>query len=128
MNTNLKTRCFSSLLIGLVATFSVGAAIAGVGSEDAVRSIGVSFADLNLTTDQGIAALYGRLQAAASSVCGPQPSAREIMQSTDWANCRRGAIDRAIAKVDHPALTALYHQKTGRMSPILVASTGPRAR
>jgi len=124
MTTNLKTRYVSSLLIGLVATLGVGTSAVAADADAAARSVRVSYADLNLATDQGIAALYSRLQAAAGSVCGPEPSAREILQSSDWTHCREDALSRAIGNVDHPGLTALYQQKTGRLSPVLVAASG----
>lgn len=56
------------------ATFSLAAAALAiapaVSAEDAPRTTGVSYADLDLSTEEGVAELDRRIDAAAKQVCG----------------------------------------------------------
>lgn len=126
MNIQLKNRVYSSVLIGLAATCAGMTQATAANLDPGVNSVRVSYADLNLSTDAGISALYGRLQAAAKTVCGPAPRITETLQFLDWSQCRRTALTNAIEKLDHPALSELHRQKTGFFSPSLVASNGAK--
>jgi UrcA family protein len=70
------------------------------------RSVTVRFADLNTTSAEGAAALYGRIKHAARNVC--EYAGLEIYDRGTGATdiCMRDAIDDAIMKVDRPAVTA----------------------
>src|SRR6516162_3933326 len=79
MNSSVKiaTRtplAFSAAML-LACVWAVSTALAG----EQVRSETVKFSDLNVSTSQGVQALYGRIHAAAWRVCN-SPSADPIMQ------------------------------------------------
>lgn len=59
----------------------------------------VSYADLNLATGAGRAALDGRIAFAARGVCEIEDS-RELALATATASCRNGAIAAAQPAVD----------------------------
>jgi UrcA family protein len=86
------------------------------GNEPAKRV--VHFADLDLTSNTGVAVLYKRLRFAALAVCEPVYDHR--WQSVVGRNrCMSEAIARAVADVNSPMLTT-YHltqtKKTGHIT------------
>lgn len=107
-----KTRIVLSaaLLFGtslLVAT-SAHAAYGGPGMKQ--ESTSVALADLNLSSEAGIAVLYQRLQRAAETVCGPQDlrSAGSITALRMNRDCYADTLDRAVARIGLEALDALH--------------------
>lgn len=88
-----------------------GAAQALTADEpDRVRSITVSFRDLNLSTIEGATTLYQRIKKAASKVCEQPDSYLNDLGA--WAHCYRGAIDDAVANVNSPLLSAVHDGKS----------------
>jgi len=86
-----------------------------------VRSVTVSFRDLDLSTPDGARALYRRLQAAAKQVCGGD-TGRDLIEHTNWRGvCYRTAIANAVGKVNSPQLTAVH---TGR--PVGITAMLPK--
>jgi len=81
------------------------------------RSETVKFGDLNLGTAAGVQALYGRIHSAAARVC-QQPAGE---QQAVWS-CMTKAVSDAVAKVNDPALTAFYQEKTGTNPQMITAS------
>lgn len=76
------------------------------------RAIPVSYSDLNLTTSEDASALLSRLRQAASAAC----EAHEISQPSASlrraiAKCRDDALEVAIAQLEEPELTRLYHAR-----------------
>ena len=74
------------------------------------RSIKVSYADLNLSNEKGVAVLYRRLQVASESVCGirlarDQKSMRFMKIAED---CYEDALSRAVDAVGSELLLALH--------------------
>ena len=77
------------------------------------RSVKVSYADLNLNNEKGVAVLYRRLQVVSESVCGirlarDQKSMRFMRIAED---CYEDALSRAVEAVGSELLLAL-HQGT----------------
>ena len=120
MNTSLKHRTSTSVLVALIAACGLASA---VRAEQPISSVKVNFADLNLTTDKGVARLYSRLRIAASQVCGSEPEAYRFRDHDDWAACRQTSLTRAVGQVGNPALIALHQQKTGATPAMLVADS-----
>lgn len=73
----------------------------------------VSFADLDLTRIQGVAALYTRINAAAHQVCASLDE-RSLERAQLFASCVAGALSAAVAEVDQPLLTSYYVAKLDR--------------
>lgn len=100
----------ASFLAILLAPGIAGAASDdGSAQETAVR---VSYSDLNLNNQDGITALYNRLQAASRAACGPQRSVSEagsVNRLTSNKRCYEDALDNAITAIDHPGLNRLHH-------------------
>ena len=121
MNTKFEnvipaTFAASAFMISLLI---VGSAFAASPGEE-VKSQTVKFADLNLQTDEGVAALYQRIHAAAQQVCDmPGEGGPSAVAST--RTCIGEADARAIMRVNVPALSAYYEEKTGRSASTLLA-------
>lgn len=87
----------------------------------------VSYGDLNLATNAGAKALYGRLRRAANRVCTIQGS----ILVDGWRLCYEKALSSAVASVDAP-LVATLHNRSYRVGTVsrgqTLASTPPSAQ
>ena len=97
--------------IALAAAAAVLASPAAPAATPAIRTLTVRYADVDLSTTQGVAALYRRLQGAARFVCGE--SDNSLAQQRSWNDCYRRAVGDAVGAVDNPRLTALYREHSG---------------
>ncbi len=103
-------------LVALAATLGVLAAVpshAAPAQQRVILTQRVRFADLNLRSPEGNAALYNRLSAAAHRVC--DDSVDFFLDTTsDARQCRSQAIADAVSQIHSPMLTALYQEHDGR--------------
>jgi len=65
----------------------------------------VRTADLNLSTDQGVAALQSRIKRATYAVCGPV-DARDLAAVAQHARCRTESLARASGDVERVVMNA----------------------
>jgi len=79
------------------------------------------YADLNISSPSGAAALYARIKAAANGVCWTLDG-RDLQSKTDFNRCVYKAIADAVAKVDQPALNSIYIAKNPTQRLIMLAS------
>ena len=106
----------SKLFMGIVATFVVivlgGPAVVLADTpsyiEDAKAT--VSYADLNLESEEGVRALYRRLQYASSEVCSiASPKiARSMFAQYQTRACYRETLANAVDKFDNDDLTRIH--------------------
>lgn len=70
------------------ALASIGAAAPAQAEDNnrEYRSVTVSYADLNLNSEEGAKRLQYRITSAARKVCGPRPS-RNLNQIMDYQQC-----------------------------------------
>ena len=85
----------------MIVAVGLGYQLANAAPFDDVPSVVVRFTDRDLAHIDGVAALYRRLKDAAKTVCVTQDGPR-------YKSCWQSALSAAVAKVDHPALTAYY--------------------
>ncbi len=74
----------------------------------------VSYADLNLSNEAGVATLYRRIQSATSAVCGPQRSFREAGSQEQLRHnkqCYRDTVSKIVAKINNPLLDKVHAGK-----------------
>jgi len=92
-------------------------AIGAVGSAHAANAdrpaLKVRYSDLNLSTEQGSLALYGRIVTAARQVCA-FGDIRELRTVAAARVCREEAIARAVRDVNSPMLAAVYAERLRR--------------
>jgi UrcA family protein len=93
--------------IGLIALSLVGfTLLAGaVAAGPAPRTIKLSYADLDLGTDDGVDALYQRLREAALAACNPSDTIDGRSQ-VSFEVCKVEALKRAVAQIGNGRLTA----------------------
>ena len=116
MKSNVKT-VNRPILAYAAAMWLACGLVAATAHADEVRSETVKFADLNLSSPQGVEALYVRIHAAARRVCD-QPAGEQA----GIGRCMRKTEAEAIGKVNVPLLTAFYQKKTGSQPQTITAS------
>ena len=100
----------------LACIWAASTAFAG----EQVRSETVKFPDLNVSTSEGVQALYGRIHAAAWHVCSTTSADPYFQRQA--RECARKAEAKAIETVSLPQLTAFYRMKTGEQTQPLSAN------
>ena len=107
-----------------------GAIILGVASlntataEPQVASKVVKYSDLDLDSLDGAATLYRRISNAVKSVCSSYDGGKMLVQRQAFTRCVRSSVNRAVAKIDSPALRHYASSRGYVMTPDpTVAST-----
>jgi UrcA family protein len=100
----------SCVLAGLLAG-PVSALAASSGKLDDLPSRKVTYGDLDLNRDAGVAALFSRIKIAAREVCEPVDIVFLNLVRQRY-NCTQDAIARAVADVNAPLLTSYFLEKT----------------
>ncbi len=101
------TRKFVSLFA------AVAIAIASIGGASAqprqiTSTVVVSYADLDLSRIEGVKTLSMRLGRAVDKVCGRKSDTALTTLRRHIATCRTESMNRAVASIDAPLLTAYY--------------------
>ncbi len=106
----------SKLIKGLVAAFVVivlgGPAVVLAGTPSYIEDVKatVSYADLNLESEQGVRVLYRRLQRTSKEVCGV--TSLQIAGSLNFLSktkqCYRETLSNAVDKFDNDDLTRIH--------------------
>jgi UrcA family protein len=124
ITTSTSLRSFlASAILGVLATGAASVSTAAEGSEFLQKT--VKYADLNLSTSQGAAALYNRIRAAADEVCSPL-NVDKLASKSRVAACVHKAIADAVTTVDQPTLTAVYTAKYRQPLPVMIAAQSSR--
>jgi UrcA family protein len=116
MNANIKSDKGTILAYVAALWLACGLAAPSAQADDA-RSETVKFTDLNLDSQAGVEALYGRIHAAARRVC-EQPAG----ELPALKKCMAKAESQAIRKVNNSLLTAFYQKKTGSEPQTITAN------
>ncbi len=84
----------------------------------------VQFADLDLSKEEGAAALFLRIRRAARTVC-ERHNSRELARQRRYIDCIDFAISNAVARVDEPMLTEYFakHSVPGQKATARIASS-----
>ena len=122
MHTHTTHRSIAKIAFAAVAALFVSSTFAAVSGQALQQK--VSYADLNLTGAEGVAALYKRVHSAAQNVCAPLQS-RELTQQSQWRACVHSSISRAIAQINVPALTAYADARNSHSGSRLTAANVP---
>jgi len=103
----------------IAAAALIAALTTGVQAAD-VPQIHVKYADLNINTPAGAAALLQRIRFAADRVCD-FGGTRDLSVFAIVRACTTRAIADAVATVNNPSLTAAYEAKMGKTQATRVA-------
>jgi UrcA family protein len=106
------TRFLTATVLCLAAAATLlCAAPALAQTSDTVPSVTVRYGDLDIGSPAGAHALLRRIEAAANTACGGAQDIRPLDRWAVFEACRRSAVDRAVAQVDSPTLTAAAHRR-----------------
>lgn len=100
-----RTLLLSTLLLAGGIAHAADLRAAAVETDRATTT--VSYADLNLASQGGVATLYKRLGRAADRVCG-EDDARNLRAHAAFRECRAASLERAVQQVGHPGVLALH--------------------
>jgi UrcA family protein len=117
-STNLHRMTVTVLFSALALSF---AAMCSAGDATGANQTIVKYADLNVSSPGGAAALYARIGVAANGVCRTLDG-RDLASKTHFDRCVHKAISEAVTKVDQPALYSVYNSKNSAPKPIMLAS------
>ncbi|RJF93256.1 UrcA family protein [Sphingomonas cavernae] len=84
---------------------------------DGVRTMAVSYADLNLRSDDGVNRLSGRVHRAAQFVCDLGTRVEPVEQRQDGRNCYDGAMNRANRDIAIAVAAARSSDQLAGMGP-----------
>jgi UrcA family protein len=98
--TRMASAAFVAIAVGIPASF---AQMPMNMREGEIPTVKVNYADLNLSSEEGSRALYGRLVVAARQVC-PQPSDTllAIRLNLQAQRCVTTAVERAVKEIRNP--------------------------
>ena len=69
-------------------------------------SVSVRYSDLDVSRPEGANILLRRVNRAADQACGGEPDIRLIREHSQYANCKKLAVDRALGQLPAPVVTA----------------------
>ena len=83
--------------------------VTGKGNVD-VKTVKVTFGDLNLTNDQGAQALYRRLEQASKIVCDVAGSQKTRLHelNAEAQRCYQTALSQSVERLDKALLTGIH--------------------
>ncbi len=134
MQSSIKTQsqsitstCRRTLVAGAILSalaFSF-ATVSNADDDTAPPQVIVKFADLDVSTSKGAAALYGRIHSAAVDVCSRMYVDE---QAYKWHKnaCLQKVIGDAVIKVNRPALSAVFASKYDVSPTVGLAAAGTR--
>ena len=121
-STPRRTLVAGAILSALAFSF---ATVSHADDGTAPPQVIVKFGDLDVSTSQGAAALYGRIRSAAVDVCSRMYVTEQAYRFHKDA-CLQKVIADAVIKVDRPALSAVFASKYGVSPPMVLAAAGTR--
>ncbi|WP_091738152.1 UrcA family protein [Phenylobacterium immobile] len=100
-------------ILGLCAVAALLAAPAAVQAADQTVHIAVRHGDLNLSNPADAARMMQRLDKASLSACGASSfSLREVREATRRDDCYQAGLNRAVADLNAPLVTAILRDHT----------------
>jgi UrcA family protein len=126
MNTLTQSashRCMTATLLAGALAMSFAARCPA--DDTGAPQSSVKYADLNVSSHPGAAALYARIGMAAGGVCRAMDG-RDLESKALFARCVHKAISEAVIKVNQPALYAIYNAKNANAKPIMLAAGDSR--
>ncbi len=106
----MQQLCKRAALAALAAMAVAGAASPALAESmyttDGVMAVPVSFSDLDINHEAGAKALVYRVRRAAKGICGPDVS-DGIAERALYSKCVNEIVQRSVAKLDNPLVTAM---------------------
>jgi UrcA family protein len=101
-------------VLGITLALALPAAAHALPIDNIVTHVRVVYSDLDLNRREDAAIMLARLDRAAMRACGAtELSSYAVRGAARSSECFREALDRAVADVGAPAVTALYRRQPG---------------
>ncbi len=100
MSKFIKTIAAASLVCGVAFTANAENNSDIIVNQQGVRSVEVSFDDLNLSSAAGQQTLANRVHVAVRKVCGYTSARQTLAEMQDYRACTIKAADNALAGLD----------------------------
>lgn len=112
------------LIATILGPLALGcAAVSIAGDYGDVPHTAVRFGDLDLSKPDAAAALYGRIKVAAYVVCASfDKDSRDQLDLIGLDRCVHSAVRSAVAKVNRPALSAIYNARNHDPLPMTIVA------
>ena len=112
MSTSIRSNRPRSLIAAaaLTALISGFSAVSNTADAADLPKTIVKYADLDISTSQGATVLYNRIRSASEGLCAPL-NGGDLDSKFRAKACVQRAIEGAVAKVNRPALYAVYAAK-----------------
>ena len=109
----MKSNLFRLTVFAVLGAFALNTAVAADADSKSVNTgyIAVSYADLNMASNEGIDTLYRRIKLAAHKVCGVDNMRVTLDIVRVNRACVIGAMDGAISDVNDARLTHLHEAR-----------------
>ncbi len=111
-------------IVAVLFTLTIGTVTTTAAADSQFNippSVTVSYADLDLAKAAGAERLYSRISRAARSVCQFNP--KDLRQAISGRACMSTAINKAVADVNKPLLTAHHMRLNGGSTSSLVTAS-----
>jgi UrcA family protein len=100
-------------LFAVAAVLLTVAPAAAYTNDRTTRAVEVRYADLDLSTEADAEVLMQRLERASRRVC--RTNGRQFAaERADYNRCRAESVEKSVAQIGSPILTARYNDKMGR--------------
>ncbi len=109
-----ESKLFKKFVVTFVVTVLGGPAVVLASTHPFYENEGpkasVSYADLNLESEEGVRVLYRRLQHASREVCSPKSLKITLSPFVNYqaSGCYRHTLSDAVDKVDNEDLTRIH--------------------
>ena len=103
-----------SALPAFVALIAAALPIATSQAAAAPDAIGIRYADLNLSTEAGVAVLHGRVRRAAADYCEPTRLLTGSRVSPGHSRCVKDAVETTLRQIGNPGLSALHASRSAQ--------------
>ena len=108
-----ESKLFKKFVVTFVVTVLGGPAVVLASTQNPFHEspkASVSYADLNLESEEGVRVLYRRLQQASREVCSPKSLKITLSPFVNHqvSGCYRHTLSNAVDKVDNEGLTRIH--------------------
>ena len=107
--SNVVRTFFVTAVVTVMAIPAIAAASPFINEANRT-AVRVSYADLDLSNEAGLATLYARLRSASLAVCGSRSliEAGSLGRLAENRRCYEGALSKAVARINNDKLSELH--------------------
>lgn len=107
--SNVVRTFFVTVVVTTMAIPAIASATPFINEADRA-AVRVSYADLDLSNEAGLATLYARLRSASLAVCGSRSfiETGSLEQLAQNKRCYQSALSKAVARIDNDKLSELH--------------------